>query len=60
MLNIIFREVCGVEHATDFIEYYQRVGYSHLVPSVYKWSTVQYYNIDINVCYRCNCMWWWW
>ena len=43
-LNVIFREAGArrVEHATDFIEYYQRVCYSHLVPSWTKYIQMEH------------------
>ena len=48
-LNAIFTEAGGVERAADLIEYYHKVGYSHLVPfwAKHQWSTVQYYNFDV-------------
>ena len=48
-LNAIFKEAGGVERAADLIEYYHKVGYSHLVPfwAKHQWSTVQYYNFDV-------------
>ena len=48
-LNAIFKEAGGVERAADLIEFYHKVGYSHLVPfwAKHQWSTVQYYNFDV-------------
>ena len=48
-LNAIFKEAGGVERTADLIEYYHKVGYSHLVPfwAKHQWSTVQYYNFDV-------------
>ena len=39
----------GVERAADLVEFYEDVGYSHLVPAYakYQWSVVQYYNADV-------------
>ena len=49
MLNTIFKEAGRVERAADLIEFYYKVGYSHLVPfwAKHQWSTVQYYNFDV-------------
>ena len=49
-LNMIFKEAGGVERAADLIEHYHEVGYDHLVPfwAKHQWSTVQYYNLDVN------------
>ena len=39
----------GVERAADLVEFYEAVGYAHLVPAYakYQWSWVQYYNADV-------------
>ena len=39
----------GAKRAADLVEFYEDVGYEHLVPSFvkYKWSWVQYYNVDV-------------
>ena len=49
-LNIVLKEAGGVERAADLIEHYHEVGYDHLVPfwAKHQWSTVQYYNLDVN------------
>lgn len=41
----------GAKRAADLIEYYEEMGYEHLVPAFikYDWTTVQYYNIDVFV-----------
>ena len=48
-LQKIFQHAGGVEKAADLVEFYQGVGYDHLVPAYlkYKWSWVQYYNVDV-------------
>ena len=39
----------GVDRASELVEFYADVGYQHLVPAYvkYKWSWVQYYNVDV-------------
>ena len=39
----------GARRAADLIEFYEEVGYDHLVPAYikYNWSWVQYYNCDV-------------
>ena len=48
-LDDIIKEAGGVERAAELIEYYDNVGYRHLVPLwvKYDWSPIQYYNLDI-------------
>ena len=48
-LKKIFFQAGGVERAADLVEYYEDVGYAHLVPAYakYDWSLIQYYNIDV-------------
>lgn len=45
----IFKLAGGRERAADLVEFYEDVGYDHLVPSFvkYEWSWVQYYNLDV-------------
>ena len=59
----------GVQRAADLVEFYEAVGYSHLIPAYakYNWSWVQYYNVDVylclgvviaalaSICYYCIC-----
>ena len=42
----------GVQRAADLVEFYEAVGYSHLIPAYakYNWSWVQYYNADVYLC----------
>ena len=44
-----FRIAGGVKRAADLVEFYEAVGYAHLVPAYakYQWSWVQYYNADV-------------
>lgn len=39
----------GVQRAADLVEFYEEVGYGHLMPAYvkYHWSWVQYYNADV-------------
>lgn len=39
----------GVERAANLVEFYEAVGYVHLVPAYakYQWNWVQYYNADV-------------
>ena len=48
-LKINFVAAGGVERAAKLVEFYEAVGYSHLIPSYakYNWSWVQYYNVDV-------------
>ena len=48
-LKKIFVQAGGVERATDLVEHYTTVGYSHLVPAYakYDWNWIQYYNVDV-------------
>ena len=48
-LKKILVQAGGVERAADLVEYYEAVGYAHLVPAYakYNWNWVQYYNIDV-------------
>ena len=50
-LRKIFLQAGGVERAADLVELYADVGYQHLVPAYvkYKWSEVQYYNVDVEL-----------
>lgn len=45
----IFRMAGGVKRAADFAEFYEDVGYAHLVPAYakYQWNWIQYYNADV-------------
>ena len=47
-LQKVFRNAGGVRKAADLVEFYEDVGYAHLVPAYakYNWSWVQYYNVD--------------
>ncbi len=47
----IFRQAGKAEKAAKLVEFYKEVGYDHLVPAYlkYKWSWVQYYNVDVNI-----------
>ena len=42
----------GVQRAANLVEFYEAVGYSHLIPAYakYNWSWVQYYNADVYLC----------
>ena len=48
-LKINFVAAGGVERAAKLVEFYEAVGYSHLIPAYakYNWSWVQYYNVDV-------------
>ena len=47
----LFIEAGGVDKASDLVELYADIGYQHLVPAYvkYKWSWVQYYNVDVKL-----------
>jgi len=48
-LQKMFLQAGGAERAADLVEFYEEVGYDHLVPAYvkYEWSWVQYYNVDV-------------
>ncbi len=48
-LKKIFVQAGGADKAAELVEFYQEVGYEHLVPAYakYNWSWVQYYNVDV-------------
>ena len=48
-LKKMFELMGGVKRAADLVEFYEDVGYDHLVPSYikYEWSWYQYYNVDV-------------
>ena len=50
-LQKVIRMAGGVERSADLVEFYEDVGYEHLVPAYakYNWSWVQYYNADVYV-----------
>ena len=49
-LQKMFGIAGGVKKAADLVEFYEEVGYAHLVPAYakYQWSWVQYYNADVS------------
>ena len=61
----LFKQAGGVKRAADLIEFYEDVGYEHLVPAYAKheWNWVQLYNADvwITLCMTCFGVGWvWW
>ena len=48
-LQKVYTQAGGAERAADLVEFYEEVGYEHLVPAYakYEWSWVQYYNVDV-------------
>ena len=48
-LQKIYKFAGGVERAADLVEFYEEVGYAHLIPAYakYQWSWVQYHNADV-------------
>ena len=48
-MSRILRMAGGAETAADLVEFYAAVGHDHGVPAFvrYKWSWVQYYNVDV-------------
>ena len=47
----LFIKAGGVDKASDLVELYADIGYQHHVPAYvkYKWSWVQYYNVDVKL-----------
>jgi len=52
----MFLQAGGAERAADLVEFYEEVGYEHLVPAYakYEWSWVQYYNVDVYALLLCT------
>ncbi len=50
-MHKIFVHAGGVERAAELVEFYEEVGYDHLVPAYLKqrWSWVQCFNVDVYV-----------
>ena len=48
-ISRMFKLAGGAKRAADLVEFYEDVGYEHLVPSFvkYEWSWVQYYDVDV-------------
>ena len=51
----MFLHAGGVERAADLVEFYEDVGYDHLVPAYakYEWNWLQYYNVDVYILMLC-------
>ena len=45
----LFQHAGGAQRAANLVEFYEEVGYDHLIPAYakYEWSWVQYYNVDV-------------
>ena len=54
----MFLQAGGAERAADLVEFYEEVGYEHLVPAYakYEWSWVQYYNVDVYALLLCTAL----
>ena len=54
----MFIHAGGAERAADLVEFYEEVGYEHLVPAYakYEWSWVQYYNVDVYALLLCTAL----
>ena len=54
-MSQIMKRAGGVDKAADLVEFYVNIGYDHLIPGPvkYKWSWIQYYNIDVHVTLLC-------
>ena len=54
-LQKIFLHAGGAERAADLVEFYEDVGYDHLVPAYakYEWNWIQYYNVDVYALMLC-------
>ena len=54
-LQKMFLHAGGAERAADLVEFYEEVGYDHLVPAYakYEWNWIQYYNVDVYTLMLC-------
>ena len=50
-MSVLMRRAGDAQKAADLVELYATYGYDHLIPAPvkYKWSWIQYYNIDIYI-----------
>ena len=51
----MFLHAGGLKRAADLVEFYEEVGYDHLVPAYakYEWNWIQYYNVDVYTLMLC-------
>ena len=51
----MFIHAGGAERAANLVEFYEEVGYDHLVPAYakYEWNWIQYYNVDVYTLILC-------
>ena len=51
----MFIHAGGAERAANLVEFYEEVGYDHLVPAYakYEWNWIQYYNVDVYTLMLC-------
>ena len=54
-LRKMFLHAGGAERAANLVEFYEEVGYDHLVPAYakYEWNWIQYYNVDVYTLMLC-------
>ncbi len=61
-ISCMYKLAGGAKRAADLVEFYEDVGYEHLLPSFikYEWSWVQCYNVDVwlMLVVACCVLWW--